>query len=129
MFVGRTFSAFAAAALLLAAVGAYGLVAYGVAQRRKEIGVRLALGASGTDILRHFVGSGVRLALAGALAGAPLAIATARWLEHELFRVSPWDAANWIALPAVIVIAVLAASYVPARRASRMDPALTLRQE
>jgi predicted permease len=126
-FVGRTFWTFAVAALLLACVGAYAISAYGVVQRRREIGVRLAIGARRVDILTLFLGAGLRVAVVGACIGLPLAVAVARVLESDLFRVSPWEPRLWIALPVTLVAAVLAASYLPARRASLSDPALTLR--
>jgi predicted permease len=126
-FIGQLFWGFAGAALLLACVGAYAIVAYSVAQRRREIGVRIAIGASRAEILRHFVRGGMRLAIAGALLGAPVAFATARALEAELFRVAVWEPAIWVSVPAILVAAVAAASYLPARRASLTDPAVTLR--
>ena len=127
-FVGQLFQGFAAAALLLACIGAYAIAAYAVTQRTREIGVRIAIGAARGDILRLFLGSGVKTAITGAIVGAPLAVATARALEGGLFRVSPWDAGIWAALPVTLIAAVVLASYVPARRASRTDPARTLRQ-
>jgi putative ABC transport system permease protein len=126
--MGQLFQAFAAAALLLACIGAYAIAAYAVTQRTREIGVRIAIGAARGDILRLFLGSGVKTAITGAIVGAPLAVATARALEGGLFRVSPWDGGIWVALPVTLIAAVVLASYVPARRASRTDPARTLRQ-
>ncbi len=126
---GRTFAAFAAAALLLACLGIYGLTAYTVAQRTREIGVRLAIGAAGADILRLLLGRGLKLALIGGIAGVPLAIAGARMVQDDLFRVSPWTPAVWIVLPAVLVSSVVLASFIPARRATLIDPATALRQD
>jgi predicted permease len=128
-FIGRTFSVFALATLLLSCIGAYGIAAYGVAQRRREIGIRLAVGADRASILRLFLAGGFRVAAVGALLGLPLALATARALQGELFRVSPWVGPVWIGPPAVLVLAVVAASYLPARRASRTDPVGALRYE
>jgi predicted permease len=127
-FVGRAMTGFAIAALLLACVGAYGIASHGVAERRREIGVRIAIGATAADIRRIFLTTGARLALGGTLVGLPLAFLTARALESELFRVSPWDGSVWVLLPALLATAVVAASYWPARRASRTDPAVTLRE-
>ena len=126
-FIGQAMTGLAVAALLLACVGAYGITSYGVALRRREIGVRIAIGATARDIRRLFLATGARLAVAGTLVGLPLALVTARALEAELFRISPWDARVWVVLPAVLAAAILAASYWPARRASRTDPASTLR--
>ena len=128
-FLGRTFSAFALAAVFLACVGAYGLTAHAAAQRTREIGIRIAIGATRPDILRLLLGGGTRLAVIGAVVGLPLAVAAARFLEGELFRVSPWAAGMWLALPLVLVSAVLVASFLPAHRASLTDPAIALRQD
>ncbi|HUF47755.1 MAG TPA: ADOP family duplicated permease [Vicinamibacterales bacterium] len=128
-FIGQTFSAFAIATVLLACIGAYGIAAYGVAERRREIGVRLAIGANRGSIVRLFLSGGAKLALAGALAGLPLALIVARLLEHELFGTSPWTRAVWSWPPLVLLASVLAASYLPARRASRTDPVSVLRSE
>lgn len=128
-FLGRTSSAFAAVALLLACIGAYGIAAYAVVQRKREIGIRLALGATRGEVQRLFLGLGGRLAAAGALAGVALGILAARALQDDLFRVSPWTAGVWVTPPVVLLLAVLAASYLPARRASRLEPAKVLRAD
>jgi predicted permease len=130
-FLGRTSTAFALVALLLACIGAYGMSAHLVLQRTREIGVRLALGSTRAAITRLFLGVGGRLALAGGAIGALLGIAMARALEQhgDLFRTSPWTPDVWVGPPVVLVVAVIAASYIPARRASRIDPAVTLRAE
>ena len=128
-FIGRTFSAFAIVALLLACVGAYGLTAHSAAQRTREIGVRLAIGAQRSDIVRLLLGRGARLALIGGLAGLPLAIGAAKLVEGLLFQTSPWTASVWIVLPAALLAAVLLASFLPARRASFTDPAVALRHD
>ena len=126
-FVGRTMTVFAFAAVLLACVGTYGVISQGVAERRREIGVRLAIGATGGDIQRLFLGTGARLAAVGAAVGLPLAVLTAKALESLLFRVSPWDVAVWVTLPVALAAAMLLASYWPARRASEMEPGSILR--
>jgi len=128
-FVGRTFSAFALTALLLAAIGAYGIAAYAVARRTREIGVRVAIGATRGDVVRLFVGSGARVALLGVLVGGPLAFGVALALRSTLFRVSPWAIELWTGPPVVLALAVLAAYFLPARRASRTDPTVALRAE
>jgi predicted permease len=128
-FMGRTFSAFAMVALLLACVGVYGVTAYSAAQRTREIAVRMAIGARKSDVIRMLLARGGRIALAGCVAGLPLAIAGARLIEGELFRVSAWEPSVWGTLPACLLIAVFAASFVPAVRASFTDPAEALRQD
>jgi putative ABC transport system permease protein len=128
-FLGRTFAMFAVAALLLVCVGAYGLTAYSAVQRTKEIGLRLAVGATRPDIVRLLLGGGVRLAAIGLAMGAPLAVGGARLLEGLLFRVSAWDPVFWLAVPAALLGPILLANYLPARRASLADPAEALRQE
>jgi len=129
VFIGRTFSAFAGATLLLACIGAYGIAAFNVAYRRREIGVRLAVGATPGTVLRLFLSGGLRLAVIGAIAGIPLALITARLLSSSLFRVTPWDPAIWITPPLALIVVVLVASYLPARRASRVDPVTVLRTD
>ena len=126
-FLGRTFAAFAIAALLLACLGIYGLTAYSAAQRTREIGVRLAIGAQPADIVRLLLGRGVKLAAIGAVVGLPLAVIAARMLEEQLFRVSPWELSVWTILPFVLIVSVLLASFLPARRASLTDPSIALR--
>jgi putative ABC transport system permease protein len=128
-FLGRTFGAFAVTGLLLACLGAYGLTAYSAAQRAREIGVRLAIGAQPRDIVRLLLGRGGRLALVGAVAGLPLAFAAARLLQGMLFRVSPWDPRVWAGVPVALVATMLLANFIPARRASQADPAASLRHE
>jgi predicted permease len=126
-FIGRTFTAFAFAALLLACIGAYGIAAYGVQQQRQEIAVRMAIGAGRGRIMRQFISAGATLAIAGVAIGLPLALIAAGLLQSTLFRVSVWQLGPWIALPIALVAAVIAASYLPARRASLIDPIAALR--
>jgi predicted permease len=128
-FIANTFAAFGLAAVVLACVGAYGLTAYSAAQRAREIGVRMAVGADRRDILGLLLGRGLRLAAVGVAAGTPLAIAAATAVGRLLFRVSPWDPAVWAGMPVALVAAVLFASFMPARRASLADPAAALRHE
>ena len=120
---------FAAAALLLAAIGVYGVMAYTVAQRQREIGVRLALGAAPAGIGRLVLGRGVRLALAGLGIGLAAALALGRVIRSLLFGVTPFDAATLIAVPLVLGAIALLASWVPARRAMRLDPVRAMRED
>jgi predicted permease len=128
-FLGRLFGGFAVAGLLLCCIGSYGLTAYAAARRRRELGLRMAVGATVRDLERLLLGSGARLALLGVLLGLPPALLAARALEGILFGVSPWDPAVWLALPALLAGVVLLACWLPARRASRRDPAAALRQD
>ncbi|MGH9478708.1 MAG: FtsX-like permease family protein, partial [Terriglobales bacterium] len=119
---------FAGLAVLLAAIGVYGVLAYAVAERTGEIGVRLALGATPSRLLRDTLGGGLRLAALGAVLGIGGALATTRFLTANLYGVSAADPAT-LAAAAVVLLALAAlASYLPARRASRVDPMQALRQ-
>jgi len=123
------FVAFGVLALVVAAVGLYGVIGYNVTQRMHELGVRVALGAQARDILRLVVGQGVRFGLAGVALGTLLAYAASRWLEPLLFQQSPRDPVVYTAVGAVLVLVALAASGAPAVRASRADPNAALRSE
>jgi putative ABC transport system permease protein len=116
-------------ALALASVGLYSLVAFGVSRRRQEIGVRMALGAASTDILRLILAEGARMAAAGVAAGALLAVAGTRALGSLLFGVSPLDLPTLGAAAILLAVVAVAASYLPARSAARTDPMLALRAE
>jgi predicted permease len=122
-------SAFAGLALVLAAVGIYGVISYSVVQRTKEIGIRMALGASRGDVLRLVTGEGLRLAAAGVALGLVGAAATARVLSTLLFEVQPTDAMTYAAAAASLVLVALAATVVPAWRATRVAPVSALRAE
>jgi putative ABC transport system permease protein len=128
-FVAWLLGIFAGLALLLAGVGIYGVTAYGVAKRNREIGLRLALGASGARVLREVVGHGLRLTLAAALLGLAGAIAGARLAAALLFGVTPTDPAALTAAAGILTMVSIAACYLPARRASRVDPVVALAEE
>jgi putative ABC transport system permease protein len=116
-------------ALALAAIGTYGVVAYSVSQRTQEIGIRLALGATPSDVLRMVLVGGLRLAGIGVAIGTVLATVASRLLSALLFHVRSTDPMAFGTTIAVLLGAALAASYVPARRATRVDPLAALRRE
>lgn len=120
---------FACFALLLTAIGVYGIIAYSVSQRRQEMGVRIALGATRSEILVLVIRRCLLLVLAGVAVGLPLAIAAGRLLSSLLFGVSPADITVFAAAPALLLIVALCASYMPARTATRIDPVTALRSE
>ncbi|MFL6203584.1 MAG: ADOP family duplicated permease [Thermoanaerobaculia bacterium] len=120
---------FAAVALILAAIGMYGVIAYGVSQRSQEIGVRMALGASRDRVIRMVLRQGLVLALFGALFGLALALVATRGMQSLLFGVSAVDPGIYVGVAAVLVLVAGFASYLPARRAARTDPQLALRGE
>lgn len=126
--VGATmFVAFGALALALAAVGLYSVIAHGVAQRRQELGVRLALGAPRPRVVAMVVGDGVRIVLAGVLLGSAVAAAAGRWGGGLLFHESATDPLVYVAVAAVVVVVALIATAGPATAAGRVDPTVTLR--
>jgi hypothetical protein len=121
--------AFAGLALLLAVLGLYALLAYSVAQRTRELGLRMALGAQQKDVLHLILNNGVRLALIGAALGVAGAVAAGQVIASLLFGVTPTDATTFAGVCLVLMISVLLASYVPAYRATRVDPMVALRYE
>lgn len=121
--------AFAGLALALATGGIYGVMAYAVAERTREIGIRLALGAQTRDVLRLVVAQGMKLALGGALAGLGGAWLMTRWLSSLLFEVSATDPLTFIAIALLLMAVALLACYVPARRATKVDPLIALRSQ
>lgn len=123
------FAFFAAVSLLLAAVGVYGLTAYTVGQRRQEIGIRVALGARGGDVVRMVVQRSMLLTVTGLAIGLVAAFVLARPLAVLLFELSPWDLTTFAAVPALLAGTALLASWIPARRAARIDPLRALRSE
>jgi putative ABC transport system permease protein len=123
------FVAFGALALALAAIGLYSVVAYNVAQRTHEMGVRVALGAQAADVVRLVVTDGLRLAGMGVAIGALLAFAASKWVKPLLFNESPTDPAVFVLVVVTLIGVATAASWVPARRASRVDPNVALRSD
>jgi predicted permease len=123
------FGFFGTTALLLAAMGIYGVTAYTVAQRTQEIGIRMALGAQMRDVLSLMLRKAMSLVLLGALIGLAGAYAATRVLSNLLFEVAPTDLATFIAVPAVLLLVALLACLIPARRATKVDPLVALRYE
>jgi putative ABC transport system permease protein len=119
--------AFAGLALVLAAIGLFGVMAYLVAQRTREIGVRLALGATRGDVFRLILGRGITLATIGAAGGVIVALWLTRAMETLLFSVSRTDPITFVAVPAALIVVAVLACYLPARRAMKVDPVVTLR--
>jgi putative ABC transport system permease protein len=120
---------FGCSALLLAAIGIYGLMAYSVEQRTQEIGIRLALGAQAAQVKNMVVRQGMLLALIGIVVGLGAAFGLSRFIATFLFGVGKWDPLVFAAVPAVLTFVALLAVWLPARRASRVDPIIALRYE
>jgi len=127
--VGGIFSGFAALALLLAALGVYGVTAFATSQRTREIGVRMALGAQPGDVLRLVLGGGLRLAAIALAIGLIAALGLTRLLAAQLYQVSPLDPLVFSIATALLALIVVAACWLPARRATRVDPVVALRAE
>jgi predicted permease len=128
-FGATMFLAFGLLALVVAGIGVYALIAYGVAQRMHELGVRVALGAQAADVIRLVVGQGVAFALVGLLMGSGLAFAAARWVQPLLFQESARDPAVFGAVSVLLLAVAVVACAVPAARASRADPNVALRSD
>jgi ABC-type antimicrobial peptide transport system permease subunit len=125
----RLLGFFATAALFLAALGLYGVISYSVVQRTQEIGVRMALGARRGAVLALVVGQGLRLAGIGVALGLVLAVIGSRAVESQLFGVAALDPVTFVSMAAVLLGAAFLASYLPARRATKVDPLTALRYE
>jgi putative ABC transport system permease protein len=128
-FTTLVMSFFAIIAFFLAALGLYGILAYSVEQRVREIGVRVALGANKREIFRLIIGNGMRLALVGTAVGVPAALALTRLMGGMLSGITSADPLTYIAVVGMLLGSALLASYLPARRATRVDPIVALRAE
>jgi hypothetical protein len=133
--LGRSFklmmsllAVFSSIALVLVIVGIYGVIAYSVAQRKRELGIRLALGAEKSDILQLVVRQGVTLAVIGTVIGLAVAVPLTRFISSLLYKVGVWDFATFALSPLLFLLIALFASYLPARRATQVDPTEALRQ-
>jgi predicted permease len=127
--VARLFSMFGLLALLLTCIGLYGLLSYEVARRRREIGIRAALGAQRRDVLSMVVSQGLLLVFFGVLVGIVTALGVTRYLQSILFGVRPTDPVTFLAVCLMLGVVALLACYIPARRATRVDPIVALRDE
>ena len=128
-FLTLLLTLFAGVALALAAVGIYGVISYSVARRTREFGLRMALGAQHADVMTLVLGSGLRLAFTGVFIGLVGAFALTRFLASLLFGVTPTDPATFVIVPMVLAAVAGLATYIPARRATRVDPMVALRNE
>jgi putative ABC transport system permease protein len=128
-FQARLISTFSILALLLAAIGIYGVLAYAVAERTREIGIRMALGAKKSDITFMLLKRTLLLVMAGVAIGGCGALALTRVLSKFLFEVKPTDPATFLAVAAILAVTGIVAGLLPARRATRVDPVVALRWE
>jgi putative ABC transport system permease protein len=128
-FLTLLLTLFSIISLSLAALGIYGVISYSVAQRTNEIGIRMALGAQSTDVLRMVGSTGLKLAVAGTVVGGIGAFALTRTLSGLLFGVSAVDIATYLAMAGTLILVALVACYIPARRAAKVDPLIALRYE
>jgi putative ABC transport system permease protein len=114
---------------LLACIGLYGLLSYEVTRRTREIGMRMALGARRSDILRFIVGQGIALSAVGAILGILAALGATRYIASLLYGVRPYDPLTFVLVSVLLLGVALLASYLPARRATKVDPIVALRYE
>lgn len=128
-FSALLLSGFSISALLLAAIGIYGVLAYSVTERTREIGVRVALGAQPGQIMGMIMGKGARLVIGGTAVGIAGALALTGLLRRLLFGVEPRDIGTFLTVPAILIAVALAAAYLPARRAARLNAMDALRTE
>jgi putative ABC transport system permease protein len=122
-------SGFGLLALILASIGLYSVMAYSVAQRTREIGIRMALGAHAPDVIRLVVGQGMKLALVGMVTGLGIALALTRWMKSLLFEVSATDPLTFALIAILLTGVTLLACWIPARRATKVDPLIALRSD
>ena len=128
--MGASFSlAFGVLAILLSAVGLYSVMAYVVSQRTREVGIRMALGANRADVMKMITFQGMRLAVIGVAIGLLLSLGLARALTSLLIGVSGYDVTTFVLVPALLVLVAFVACYLPARRATKIDPLVALRYE
>jgi putative ABC transport system permease protein len=120
---------FALVAIVLASVGIYGVTSYAVTARQHEIGVRMAIGAQPADVKRMFIRHGIGLTLTGLGLGLAAAFALTKLMAGLLFNISPHDPLTFVAMAAVLLVVAMLACYIPARRATRVDPLVALRYE
>jgi putative ABC transport system permease protein len=128
-FTTVLFCGFAVVGLLLAATGVYGIMAYNVSRRMHEIGIRLALGAQPSDVMRMMLLGGVKLAAVGVGAGILASVALTRFIASQLYGVTATDPAVFATVALVLMAVAVVACYLPARRATRVDPLIALRNE
>lgn len=129
LYLSAIMTVFGTLALFLAAVGLYAVISYLVAQRRHEIGLRIALGATAADVIKLTVGQALRLTLLGATIGLGLSVALSRLMEAGLLGIASGDARVFAGVAAVLIGSALLAGYIPARRAAAIDPMIALRAE
>jgi ABC-type antimicrobial peptide transport system permease subunit len=127
--IARLSGLFGSLALLLSCVGLYGLLSYETARRRREIGIRMALGAERADVLRMVISQGLKLAMIGVVIGIAGALALTRFLSSLLYGVKPTDPLTFIAVSLILIAVAMLACYIPARRAAKVDPMVALRYE
>jgi predicted permease len=129
LLASQVVGAFSLLAFIVSIAGIYGVMAFLVAGRTREIGIRMALGARRADIGRMVLGSSTKLVMAGAVLGSAAALVASRWIESQLFGVSPTDPMTYLGVCAAVILTALLATWQPARQAARVDPAITLRTE
>jgi ABC-type antimicrobial peptide transport system permease subunit len=122
-------SAFAVVALALATIGLYGIVSYAVSRRTREVGIMMSLGADGKAVIRMLMSGGLKLVAVGGVIGLVTAFAAAKLVSGLLFNVSSFDVTTFVLVPLILGAAAMLAAFIPARRASRIDPATALRAE
>jgi ABC-type antimicrobial peptide transport system permease subunit len=126
---GVLVGSFAGLALILSAIGIFGMIAYAVSQRTHEFGVRMALGARQQDVLQMVIGAGLKIAATGVFVGVGASLALTRFMRSLLYAVGPNDPLTFAVIPLLFALVALAACYIPARRAMRVDPIVALRCE